>query len=464
MLKRSLILNSKFLKMNITKENIDDLNAVLSVQVVKEDYEEKVNEVLIDYKKKANIKGFRPGKVPMGMIKKMYGLNARVEEINKIVSEGINNYITEEKVDILGDPLPKVESEEGIDFENQEEFTFSFEVGLTPEFEIKLSAKNKLPYYEIKIDEKIRNDFLDNYRRKFGDYSIGEEVTEEDLLKGDIVELDENGEPAENGNKAEGSTVSVSVIKDDKIKKSFIGSKAGDIIDFDIKKAYPNDYEIAGLLQKEKDAVGDIKGIYRLSIKEINRFTPAEVNQELFDKVYGEGVLKSEEEFMAKLETEISENLQKESDYKALIDARKMAVEKTSFDLPEEFLKRWLSRVNKDLSEEEIEKDFDNFLQDLRWQLIRNKIAQEKEISIEEEDLMAEARNFTRMQFQQYGLYYAADEQIDNFAKEMLKREEDYKKIADKVVEEKVVAEIKEMVKIDIKKVTTEEFSKLFSN
>jgi len=464
LLKRSLILNSKFLKMNITKENIDDLNAVLSVHIVKEDYMQKVDEVLIDYKKKSNIKGFRPGKVPMGMIKKMYGLNVQVEEINKIVSDGINNYINEEKIDILGDPLPKLDNEEGIDFENQEDFTFNFEVGLTPEFEIKLSAKNKLPYYEIKIDKKIRNDFLDNYKRKFGDYSHGDEVQEEDLLKGDIIELNENGEPAENGIHASGSTVSVSVIKDDKIKKSFIGKKVDDIIDFDIKKAYPNDYEVAGILQKEKDAVGEIKGIYRLIIKEINRFNPAEVNQDLFDKVYGEGIVKSEEEFMAKLDSEISENLQKESDYKALLDARKMAVEKTSFDLPEDFLKRWLTRVNKDLSEEEIEKDFDNFLQDLRWQLIRNKIAQEKEIRIEEEDLLAEARNFTRMQFQQYGLYYAADEQIDNFAKEMLKREEDYKKIADKVVEEKVVAEIKQMVKIDIKKVTTEEFSKLFNN
>lgn len=450
--------------MNITKENIDDLNAVLSVHIVKEDYEAKVNAVLLDYKKKANIKGFRPGKVPMGMINKMYGLNARVEEINKIVSDGINNYINEEKVDILGDPLPKMDDQEGIDFESQDEFTFNFELGLAPEFEIKLTTKNKLPYYEIKIDKKIRNDFLENYRRKFGDYSLGEEVQEEDLLKGDVLELDENGEPVENGNQAADSTVSVSVIKDEKIKKSFIGRKVGDIIDFDIKKAYPNDYELAGILQKEKDAVGGIKGIYRLTIKEINRFSPAKINQDFFDKVYGEGLVKSEEEFMTKLDTEISENLQKESDYKALIDARKLAIEKTSFSLPEEFLKRWLTRVNKDLSEEEIEKDFDNFLQDLRWQLIRNKIAQEKELRIEEEDLLTEARNFTRMQFQQYGLYYAADEQIDNFAKEMLKREEDYKKIADKVVEEKVVAEIKQMVKIDTKKVTTEEFSKLFKN
>ncbi len=450
--------------MKITKENIDDLNAVLSVNIVKEDYEEKVNEQLKDYKKKANIKGFRPGKVPFGMIKKMYGLNVQVEEINKLVSESINNYITEEKIEILGDPIPKIDEESGIDFETQEEFTFNFELGLAPEFEIKLSAKNKLPYYEIKIDEKMRNDFLDNYKRKFGDYSVGDLTEEEDLIKANVVELDDKGVIVENGIFVENSTLSINVIKDEKIKKTFIGRKIGDIIDFDINKAYPNDFEIAGILQKQKEEVGNIKGVFRATINEINRFNPAELNQELFDKVYGEGIVKSEEEFMSKLDIEISQNLQKESDYKALMDARTLAIEKTPFDLPEDFLKRWLIQVNKELSKEEIDKDFESFLKDLRWQLIRNKIGEEKEIKIEEEDLMAEARNFTRMQFQQYGLNYAADEQVDNFAKEMLKREEDYKKIADKVVEEKVVAEIKLLVKIDTKKISAEEFGKLFNN
>lgn len=450
--------------MKITKENIGDLNAVLSINIVKEDYDEKVNEVLKDYKKKATINGFRPGKVPFGMIKKMHGLNVQVEEINKLVSEGINNYITEEKIDILGDPLPKIDEENEIDFETQEEFTFNFELGLAPLFEINLSAKTKLPYYEIKIDEKMRNDFLDNYKRKFGDYSVGELSEEEDLLKANVVELDDNGEIVENGISAENSTLSISVIKDDKIKLTFLGKKIGDIIDFDINKAYPNDFEIAGILQKQKEEVGGIKGIYRATINEINRFNPAEVNKVLFEKAYGEGNVKTEEEFMAKLETEISENLQKESDYKALMDARTLAIEKTTFDLPEDFLKRWLTHTNKELSTEEIDKDFENFLKDLRWQLIRNKIGEEKEIKIEEEDLMAEARNFTRMQFQQYGLSYAADEQVDNFAKEMLKREEDYKKIADKVVEEKVIAEIKLMVKIDTKKISAEEFGKLINN
>ena len=450
--------------MNIKKENIDDLNGTLSVTILKEDYEEKVNEVLKDYKKKASIKGFRPGKVPFGLVKKMYGLQVKVDEINKLVSDGINDYINKEQVDILGDPLPKQEQEGSIDFETQEEFNFEFEIGLAPEFEIKLSAKNKLPYYEIKIDEKLRNDFTENYRRKFGEYSTGETVEEEDLLKGDVFQVDEDGNTSESLLHAHDSTLSVNVIKDENIKKLFLGKKPGDTIDFDIRTAYPNDYEIAGILQLKKEDVKNVNGTFRVTINQINRFAPATLNQEFYDKVYGEGEVKSEKEFIAKIDEEIAATLKKESEYRVLVDARNLAVEKTSFDLPEEFLKKWLIRVNKELTEEEVEKDFANFMQDLRWQLIRNKIAKDKEVRIEEEDLLAEARNYTRMQFQQYGLYYAADEQIDNFAKEMLKREEDYKKIADKVVEEKVVAAIREMVKIDTKKVSTDEFSELYKS
>lgn len=449
--------------MNITKENIDDLNALLSINLVKEDYEEKVNEVLKDHKKKASLKGFRPGKVPFGLIKKMYGPSVKVDEINKIISEGISRYITEEKIEILGDPLPKIGENEGIDFDKQEEFTFNFELGLTPEFEIKLSTRTKLPYYEIKIDEKLRNDFVENYKRKNGEYLSAETVEEEDMIKGDVKQVDGNGDSVEGGYSAIDSSLSVSIIKDEEIKKSFIGKKPGDSIDFDINKAYPNDFEIAGILQKKKEEVGDVKGIFRVTINTVSRFSPAEVNQELFDKIYSDGSVKSEEEFLARIEKEISENLKKESDYKALIDTRKLAVEKTKFNLPEEFLKRWLIKTNKDITEKEVEKDFDNFMEDLRWQLIRNKIASEKEIKIEDEDLLKEARNYTRMQFQQYGLFYAADEQVDNFAKEMLKKEEDYKKIADKVLEDKVAAVIKEMVKVEIKKVTTDEFNKIIA-
>lgn len=448
--------------MNITRENIDALNAILKVEVIKADYNEKVTEILKDYKKKASIKGFRPGKVPFGMIMKMYGPAVQVEEINKLVSEAVSEYITNEKLEILGDPMPVADPT--IDFDKQEDFIFSFELGIAPEFELNLTAKNKLPYYEIKIDDKLRKEFTENYTRRFGEYIPGDEIEESDLVKGDIFQLGEDGNIVEQGLSALNSTLSVSVIKDAKIKKNFIGKKSGDVIDFDIDSAYPNEHEKAGLLQKKKEEIAGISGMFRVKITAVNRFRHAEMNQDFFDKVYGEGVVKTTEEFNSKLEEEIRTNLSRESDYKLHIDAKKLAVEKAGFDLPEEFLKRWLTRVNKEISQEDIDKDFPHFIEDLRWQLIRNKVAMVNGLRVEEEELLNEARNYTRMQFRQYGLYYAADEQIDSFAAEMLKREEDYKKIAEQVIEEKVIAKIREMVKIDTKKVTSEEFNNLFTN
>jgi len=448
--------------MDITRENIDELNAVLKVQVVKDDYEEKVNEVLKDYKKKANIKGFRPGKVPFGLIKKMYGSSVQLEEMNKIISGGISNYITEEKLEILGDPLPKTEDNENIDLDTQEEFEFYFEIGLAPEFEVKLTGRNKVPYYEIKIDKKLRNDFLDNYRRRFGTYEDADEVTEDDVLRGDIVKLSDEGEPLGETIKND-SSLSVKVIKDEIVKKEFIGSKPGVTIEFDIRKTFPNEHEIAGLLQTDHSQVAGVDGKFRFTVKAINRFRMADVNQELFDRVYGEGTVKSEEEFMNKLDEEIRENLSKESEYKLNLDARNMVIDKTSFDLPEEFLKKWLLKTNKDITEEQVEKDFTDFLRDLRWQLIRNKIAKENEIKVEEQDMLNEAKEFTRMQFQQYGIFNAEESQLESYASEILKKEEDYRKIADKVIDDKVINKIKEEIKIDTRKVTTDEFNKLFT-
>lgn len=448
--------------MNITRENVDELNAVLKVEVQKDDYDNRVNEVLKDYRKKANIKGFRPGNVPIGLIRKMYGSSVKLEEINKIVSEKLSSYITDEKLEILGDPLPKVDENLNIDIENQDDFEFSFEIGLAPEFEVKLSARNKVPYYEIKIDKKLRGDFLDNYRRRFGNYEEADSITEEDMLKGDITRLSEEGQPLDETTISD-SSLSVKVIKEDPVKKDFIGRKAGESVDFDIRKSFPNEHEIAGLLQTEHEKVKGVEGMYRFTIRTINRFKMADVDQELFDRVYGEGNIKTEEEFMNKLDEEIKANLGRESEYKLNLDAKNMVIDKTGFELPEEFLKKWLLRTNKDLDEEKVEKEFSDFTRDLRWQLIRNRIAKENEIKVEEEDMIKEAKEFTRMQFQQYGIFNAEDSQLENYAREILKKEEDYRKIADKVVDDKVLVKIKESIKLDTKKVSTDEFNKLFA-
>jgi len=448
--------------MNINRENIDDLNTILKVEIRKPDYEEKVENVLKDYRKKANIKGFRPGMVPIGLIKKMYGRAVQIDEINKIVTENIQKYITDEKLEILGDPLPKTDEQEKIDFDTQEEFTFSFELGLAPAIDLKVNKKSRVNQYEIIVDEKMKNDYLENYTRRFGELRNAETTEEKDVIKGKLEAIDNNGDPIPGGHSADSTSLSIDIIKDNKIKTQFVGIGLNDTIDFDLKKAFPNDTEIAGLLHIKKEEAEGLEGNFRFTVNEISRFYPAELNPELYTKIYGEGIVNSEEEFMKKLEEEISVNLKRESDYKLMLDIKAHTLEKTDFQLPEEFLKKWLHRVNENTTDEQIEKEFDNFRKDLRWQLIRNKIARDNEVKITEEELLKEAANITRHQFQQYGLFYATDDQINNYAKETLKREEDAKRIADKILEEKVILILKDLLKLENKSVTIEEFNKLF--
>jgi trigger factor len=448
--------------MDITKENTGDLNAVLTVKIVKPDYEEKVGNVLKDYRKKANIKGFRPGMVPIGIIKKMYGNAVKIDEINKIVTENIRKYLTDEKIEILGDPLPETNEHEKINFETQEDFTFTFELGLAPVFDLNLSQKNKVPYYEIIIDDKMKNDYVSSYTRRYGEFRKADVTGEKDLLKGRIEAIDEKGEIINGGITNPETSLSIEIIKDEEIKKGFTGRKENDPVDFNIRKAFPNDNEIASLLGRKKEEVEGFDGEFRFTISEISRFHPAEPGQELFNKIYGEGVVATEEEFMNKITEEISANLARESNYKLMQDIRKLTIEKTEFQLPEDFLKKWLLKVNENTSAEQIEKEFDSFRNDLKWQLIMNRVAKDNSLKITEEELQKEAENITRYQFQQYGLFYATDEQISNYAKETLKREDDVKRIGDKILEEKVMAHIKELVKIESKNVTVEEFNKLF--
>jgi len=448
--------------MNITRENIDDLNAVLKVEISKPDYEEKVETVLKDYRKKANIKGFRPGMVPIGLVKKMYGRAVQIDEINKLVTESIQKYLADEKIEILGDPLPKLDENEKLDFETQSDFTFSFELGLAPAVELKLSKKNKVNLHEIIIDEKMKNDYLTNYTRRYGELKQALSTEDKDVIKGKIEAIDSEGNPVTGGPVAEETSLGIDIIKDDEIKTMFIGKALNDTIDFDIKKAFPNDTEVAGILKLKKEEAESITGNFRFTVNEISRFHPAEVGKELFDKIYGEGLVNSEEEFMKKLEDEIAMNLKRESDFKLMMDVKALALEKTELQLPEEFLKKWLLRVNENTTQEQIDTEFDNFRKDLKWQLIRNKVARDNEVKISEEELLKEAENITRYQFQQYGLFYVTDEHISNYAKETLKKEEDAKRIADKILEEKVILIIKELLKIENKSVTVDEFNKLF--
>ncbi|HNT92820.1 MAG: trigger factor [Bacteroidales bacterium] len=441
--------------MNVTRENTDALNATVRIDVVKADYEEKVDKKLREYRRTASIKGFRPGHVPFQLIRKMYGTTVLIDEINSLVSEKLSEYIKIENLDILGDPIP-LEDGHSFDPEKSDEFSFTFELGLAPEFGLNLSKKQKLTRYQIEPDSKMVADYIDNYARRNGEFIVAEESAEKDVLKGDVIS--EDGSVIN-----EEASISVEMIKDEKIRNEFLGRSAGETVGFDLRKAFPNDNEIAGLLKKEKNEVKELSGLYSMTIREVSRFTPAENNQELWDKVYGEGNVSSPEEFEARVTEEIKGFFNRESEYKLHTDARDLALDKTEFDLPEEFLKRWLLRVNEKATAEDIEKDWDHFRKDLRWQLVKNRIAKDNEVKITDDEILEEAKSFTRQQFSQYGLYYATDEQITSFARDMLKKEEDARRIAEKVLDTKVLNIIIDSVKVDDKKVSPDEFNKLFA-
>lgn len=440
--------------MNITRENIDALNALVKIDVARSDYEEKVEKKLKEYRRTASIKGFRPGHVPYPMIKKLYGTSVLVDEINNIVSENLSNFIKDEKLDILGDPLPK---NEGHSFnpENSDDFSFTFELGLAPEFEFEIPKKMKLTRYLIQPDAKMISDYVDNHARRHGHFVTAELSEDKDLLKGSLQ--------AEDGTEVNDSaSVSVEMVKDEELKNQFLGKKAGDVISFDIRRAFPNDYEIAALVRRQKDEVKELNGTYTLKVNEVSRFVPAENNQELWDKVYGEGAVTSHEEFEARITDEIRGYFSRETDFKLKGDARTAILEKVKFDLPDDFLKRWLLKVNEKTTAEEIEKEYDHFRDDLRWQLIKNRVARENEVKITDEEVLNEAREFTRAQFAQYGLYYATDEQVTSFAKEMLQKEDEAHRIAEKVLETRVLDIILGNVKVEDKSVSVEDFNKLF--
>ncbi len=448
--------------MDIKKEDAGKLNAVLKVHIEKKDYEPKVENVLKDYKKKAKLNGFRPGKVPFGLIKKMYGKQAIVEEVNKLVSESISNYLKDENINILGEPLISEEEQKPIDWENQEEFDFIFELGLAPDIEVNLSKKDKITYHTIKVDDEMLNEQIENYKQQLGQFKPAEAVNDEEMLKGDIKELDENGQPKEEGIVAEDIIMALNMMKDEAIKKKFKGAKIKDTIVFNLKKAYPNDTEISSMLSVHKEIAANLNSDFELTIKEINQFHKAEINQEFFDKLYGEGQVKSEEEFKEKLTEQIKEALVKESEYKFTMDAKNLIIKKANIELPEDFLKRWiLSTDRENATKEKLDEDFENYREEFKWQVIKNNIIKENDLTVSDQEVKDLAKQFALMQFQQYGMANLPDEQLNMFADEMLKKEDEKRRLYEKKYEDKIYDFIKNSITIENKEINKEKFIKL---
>jgi len=450
--------------MNITRENIDELNAILKVKVEKDDYAGEVEKVLKDYRKKANIKGFRPGMAPMGMIKKMYGKSVLLDEVNKIVSQSLSNHLIDEKLNILGEPLPSIKADSDLDFENKVDFEFAFDIAFAPEYDLKLSKRDKLTQYEIKVDKEMIQQTIESHASRYGKTEEVDVVAEKDLVKGRFEQLDQDGNVLEGGVVTEDSLFAVDKIQEKSIQALVIGAKKDDIVDFEIKKAFTNAADLASMLRIEKDLAEQLDGNFRYTVQSISRHIPAEVNQELFDNVYGEGTVSSEKEYKEKIIAEIKESFVSSSDYKLLLDAKEKLVSKAKMTLPDEFLKRWLVAVNKELTEESVEKDYESMQTDLAWQLIKNNIIEEQEIKVDEHEILDFAKKSVLMQFQQYGLAQIPDEQLETYAKQMLGNEDERRKMLDRKYEEKILEYLKETMKLESQEITSAEFSNLFKN
>ncbi len=448
--------------MNIERQNIDEVNVVLTINVAKSDYQDNIAKTLKDYRKKANVPGFRPGMVPVGMLKKMYGKAILVDEVNKAVSDGLYNYIKENKLEVLGEPLPSAKQPEN-DFSDENDYTFVFDIALAPAFDLALSAKDKMKYYEIAIDDKMMEGQIKSYTGRFGTYEQVDTVEENDMVKGTIIEMDGKNEKAD-GVKVEGAVLTASYMKDAKSKKQFVGAKKGDSIVFNPSKAYDgNETELASLLRIKKEEVKDFSADVKISIDEITRYKEAEVNQELFDKAFGKDVVKSEDEFKAKVTEGLKENLAVESDFKFADDVKALVAKKMEkLVFPNDFLKRWVLETNEKMTAEELDKNFDAMLADLKWQLAKDKIAKEAEIKIEPADLESYAKKVAKMQFAQYGMMNTPDNILANYAQEMMKNKDTARNIYERVSEEKVIAAVKGKVSVENKTVSTEEFNKMF--
>ncbi len=448
--------------MNIVRKDHDSVNASITISIEKADYSEKVEKTLRDYRKKANIPGFRPGMVPMGLLKKMYGKSILADEINKMLSDELYKYIRENNINILGEPLPNEEEQKEINFDTQENFEFSFDLGLAPEFEVELNKKDKVKFYHIAASDEMVNNQVKSYTGRYGKYVQEETVEEKDMVKGLIVEL-EGGQVKEDGIQVSDAVLTPAYMKDEASKNSFVGAKVGDQVTFNPKTAFENEAEIASLLKVKKEELADLASDFLFTIESNTRYHEAEVNQELFDKVYGDGVVSSEEEFMAKIKATIEDQLQQDSNYKFGIDAREALIKKyNDLVFPDAFLKRWLVLTNKELTADKVEEDYPKMIADLKWQLIKDKIARANSIQVENEDVQAYGRQVARAQFAQYGMTGLDDAILDNYAKDMFKNEEQLRNIIDRVAENKVVDVIKNTVKLDTKEVSIEEFNKMF--
>ena len=450
--------------MNIAFETPDKVNGKLTITIEAEDYKEALEKKLKEYRKKATMPGFRPGKVPMSMIKRQYGTALKVDEINHILSEKINGYLTDNKIKMLGQPMPS-ENHEAQDMDSDGPYTFAFDIAIAPYFTIKLDKNDKVNYYDITVDDKLIDNQVDMLANRNGHYEKVEQYDEEknDLLKGDLRQLDAEGNTLEGGITVADASLMPKYMKVEEQKALFDNAKLGDIITFNPKKAYPeSDSEVAGLLKLKKEEVAGLTSDFSFQVTEISRYVKSEVNQALFDAVYGKDAVQSEEEFRQRIADSLKPQLDAEAEYKFFADVRKYAEEAVGeLTFPEELLKRIMAENNKDKDQKYIDDNFAASIRELKWHLIKEQLVNAAGVKIEQDDVKNVAKQMARAQFAQYGMNDVPDEYLDGYADDMLKKRENIDGLIDQAIDRKLMVALKDVVTLNHKKVTMDEFEKI---
>lgn len=448
--------------MNVTLDKNGNVSGVLTISLVEEDYQAEVKKQLAELGRRRPIKGFRPGHVPAGLLKKYYGGQVTAEVVDQVVSRELTNYIRENNIDLLGEPMLSPDTK--VDMVNEKDFSFKFDLGFAPEFELKLDKRVKVPYYNIEVSQEMIDNQNDAFKKRFGTQVAGEVADEDALLRGSMVELAEDGTAKEDGIKVERTIVSPKYLKDDDEKAKFVGKKVGDELVFNPSKgAGGNVTELAAMLNIDKDQATDVKSDFNFKVEEILVNKDAEMGQELFDSVLGKDVVKTEKEYFEKVKEMLAGQLKNDSNYRFTLDAEQVLKKKVGdLEMPDEFLKRYLVSINKDADQAKIEEEYPRTREEIVWQLIKEKVARTYDVKIEQDDLMRLARIYASQQFAQYGMGNLPDDMLDRYAGELLENKDYSREISRRAFEDKVFATIRDNVSLNEKTVTVEEFNKLF--
>ena len=437
--------------MKVTKNQVDDLNMTVSIALDKGDWAEPRKKKLNEYRRTADIRGFRRGMAPMSLIEKIHGGQALAEAVNKLVTDALNGFIEENKLNLLGEPLPS-EKQSDNNWDDPDTFSFDFDLAVAPEVNLTVTADDKIPFYTVTVSEEALKDYKQGLLKQFGQLESGETAGEEDFVIADFV----SGEQ-----KIEGAYVALRSMSDE-IKKDFVGLKKGDVKEVDIVRSFPNEADRAAMFHVKKEELDTLPAVWTMTVNDVKTFVDAPLTQATFDQIFGEGNCKDEAEFDVKAKERLQEEYARESDYRYMIDAKEYLINKAAIQLPDAFMKRWIKTANEDkFTMEQIEAEYDLFAKDFRWNMIRTKIMKDQDMKVEKEDVMKQAKSMAAYQFAMYGMQNVPEEHLNRYAEQLLGDRQQAERIVEKVEDDLVLTWIRRTATLEEKEVSLEQMREL---